>query len=76
MRTNEPENVKPEGSFPYMWKAKYFEDPTQLWFEGPEKDTFLDFDNHFYFTLEEENKQKTLLDFVLPIMSKIKMEIN
>jgi hypothetical protein len=71
LRTTEPDEVTPEGSFPFKWKIE-FSNPSKLLFEGLETTHLLDLEKHYFFTLDKKNQEKTLRNFIRPIMTEIK----
>ena len=71
LRTTEPDDIIPEGSFPYKWKLEY-SDPTKLLFDGTETTYTLDLDKHYFFTLDPKNQTKTMQEFIKPILKEIK----
>lgn len=72
LRTNEPENVIPEGSFPYHFKIDLYDNPTLLRYIGNGEEKILDLAESYYFNLDDENQQKTLSEFLKPIIMQMK----
>lgn len=71
LRTNEPEDVIPEGSFPYHFKIDLYKSPTLLRYISDEQELLLDLEKNYFFSLDDTNREKTLVDFVQPILRRI-----
>ena len=75
LRTDEPEEVTPEGSFPYHFKIDLYDHPELLRYQGEGEEKVLDLAENYFFGLDEENQEATLTEFIKPIMGKIKNSV-
>lgn len=67
-RLSEPEDVIPEGSFPFKFKIDLYDHPEYLRFESGGLNQVLDLESCYYFTLDESNQNRTLKEFLNPII--------
>lgn len=72
LRLNEPDEVIPEGSFPYKLIFDLYDQPAWVRFLGNGQEIFLDLEEQNYFLLDEESQQKTVTDFITNIMPYLK----
>lgn len=72
LRTSEPEDIEPEGSFPYHFKIDLYNHPEILRYQHDGEEKNFDLAENYFFNLDDENQKATVSDFIKPIMEKLK----
>jgi len=71
LRADEPEDVEPEGSFPYHFKIDLYDHEEYLRYQSEDEEKILDLAGTYFFNLDNENQRATLSDFIKPIMEQL-----